>query len=83
MKPFTDPKVKALPLELRCCYFVQGWNLDNSHINNVDEWAEKVGWLAYYSNLDESSRDDDVRAAVLRAKERVARLMAFVASHLD
>lgn len=83
MKDFTATEVRALSLDLRCCYFVQGWNLERSPaITTVDDWAEQIGWLAFYTNLDDTSREDDKRLAVMRAKEKVARVIAFVETFL-
>lgn len=81
MKSYNDPEIQALPLELRCCFFVQGWNLERgTPITNMDEWAEQIGWLAFYSNLDETSREEDQRLAIQKAKEKVAKVIAFAQS---
>jgi hypothetical protein len=70
-------------MELRCCYFIQGWNLHNVKINSLDEWANTVGWLAFYANLDESSRDEDKAAAVHKAKVKAVYLISFVRSFAE
>ena len=80
MTQINDSAVTNLPLELRCCYFVQGWNLNYGHISTVDEWAEQVGWLAFYSNLDETSREEDKALAISKAKEKVAKVISFAES---
>jgi hypothetical protein len=81
MKHFSDPDVLALPLELRCCFFVQGWNLDRATpISTVDEWADCIGWMAFYSNLDETSREEDRCLAAQKAKDAVARVISFAES---
>jgi len=80
MKQANDTDVTKLPLELRCCFFVQGWKLSYGHIKTVDDWAEQVGWLVFYSNLDETSREEDKALAVSKAKEKVAKVIAFAES---
>lgn len=81
MKSYNDPDIQALPLELRCCYFVQGWSLQRgTPITNIADWADQVGWLAFYFNLAETSRAEDKRLAVQKAKERVTEVIAFALS---
>lgn len=80
MTQANDPDVTKLPLELRCCFFVQGWNLSHGHIKTIDDWAEQVGWLAFYSNLDDTSREEDKALAVSKAKEKVAKVISFAES---
>lgn len=81
MKSYNDPDIQALPLELRCCYFVQGWSLQRgTPITSIADWADQVGWLAFYFNLTETSRAEDKRLAVQKAKERVKEVIAFALS---
>lgn len=67
----TDKEKADLPLELKCCFFIEGWN-HFAHITDVEDWAEQVGHLRFeYPTVQE-----DIDAA----KNKAERLIEFVKS---
>jgi len=43
-RSLTKEEIKALPLDLRICYFLQPWNISAS-IHSVEEWIDSFLWL--------------------------------------
>jgi len=73
---FTPEEVEKFPLEMRCCFHLQGWN-KLIHPQSIDEWAELIGWLNY--NVDACF----YKCAVRKAKETARKLGEFVKRTID
>ena len=41
-----DGEIDNLPLDIRCCYFIQPWNTSFSP-TSIKEWAETLGWVIF------------------------------------
>ena len=75
-RDLTELEVEALPLEMRCCWFVCPWNVSMIG-TTVQEWAEQVGYMAYPNNSSSIMNIGDVNA-VTWANDEAERLITFV-----
>lgn len=69
----TAEQVAALPLELRCCFYLMPWN-NAAEFRTVKEWADELGWYAF--------RAEDAGDASQRAQQEANRLIAFVSGQV-
>lgn len=64
-----------LLLELKCCFHLQPWNTVFIFAS-IQEWAQEIGWIAFYN--DHSCMT--VKDAVMLAEKEAIRLYEFVRS---
>jgi hypothetical protein len=50
-RDLTDEEIGALPIELKVCFMLQGWN-NLAEINSVDDWKESF-WV-FWANTEDA-----------------------------
>jgi len=70
----TKEEKNALPLELKACFYIQGWNV-SANINSVDDWAMKF-WAMWDHGDEHFPKSSHVCRSEMKA--RVQSLIEFV-----
>lgn len=70
-RELTDDEINALPLDLRCCWYLQPWNANAKH-TTVKGWAKGLGAMRYWGEHITSQQ------AIRLAEAEAVALIAFV-----
>jgi len=74
----TEEEIKLLPLELKVCFYLCGWN-KSVKIKSPEDWIETFHYL--YDNREEYSTEKDHSKEFM--KEEYNRLYNFIDKYID
>jgi len=69
----TEDQIRALSIEMRCCFFLQPWN---TLINptSPEEWADGIGYFRYSTPSEALEQADELYSFIIELSKEEGEL---------